>query len=304
LNSPPGRLRYVREMCRLTRPETIGLESIGLARRRGNGDDFGMETPTRLPEPPRQVRGGVGGAIWFIRLFILPHMAVGICIAGAFVLTVLVAVFGTDSTGSVLELSKSRGRKGGTVYNVRYRYGIGWRCYTNSASVGWPLFSGLSRPNILEGQQVPVKVRHIQFGPLHYHVFTEAHSAWAEAGPMLLFALFWNGIMSIFVYALWIAPLRLRGLVRHGQAVAGQVVTTRVRRGKSTAYYATFRFTDPENGQEIEREMILPGSAQYDQTRAGMPVTVLYDPRKPKRAVAYELCGYRVVAPEGAPLTT
>jgi hypothetical protein len=253
-----------------------------------------MDTPTRLPEPPRQVRGGPGCAVWFVRIFILPHMAAGIFIAAMLVLTVLVALFGTDSTGSVLALSTSRGRKGGTTYTVKYRYCIGWSCYTNSASVAWQLFSSLNGPHSLEGQPVPVKVRYVQLGPLHYHVFTEEHSAWGEALSLLLFALFWNAIISVFVYALWIAPLRLRLLIRNGQAVAGQVVTSRVRRGKSTSYYATFRFIDPENGQEIQREMTLPDRAQYDRARAGLPVTVLYDPRKPKRAIAYELCGYRV----------
>jgi Protein of unknown function (DUF3592) len=259
-----------------------------------------METPTRLPEPPRTVRGGPGCAIWFVRVFILPHMAGGVVMAVAFVLTVIVALWGTNTTGSVLALSTSRSSKGHMTYNVKYRYCIGWRCFTNSASVGSQLFQSLSRPTNLEGAPTPVKVRFISLDRLHYHVFTEEHSAWAEAGPLLLFVLFWNALLSVFVYIIWVAPLRERALLRNGQIVPGEIVSTRERRARGVTYYATFRFTDPSTGQEIKREMTLPSRAKYDEARTGKPVTVIYNPRKPKRAVAYEMSSYRVVAPDAS----
>jgi Protein of unknown function (DUF3592) len=259
-----------------------------------------METPTRLPEPPRTVRGGPGCMIWFVRVFILPHMVGGVVMAVVFVLTVIVALWGTDSTGSVLALSTSHGRKGGTTYNVQYRYCIDWRCFTNSASVGSQLFQSLSGSSNLEGAPAPVKVRVISIGRLHFHVFTEEHSAWDEAGPLLLFVLFWNAILSVFVYVIWVAPLRDRALVRNGQVASGNIVSKRERRGRGVTYFATFRFTDPASGQEIKREMTLPSRAKYDDARTGKPVTVIYDPRKPKRAVAYELGSYRIVAPDAS----
>lgn len=55
---------------------------------------------------------------------------------------------------------------------------------------------------------------------------------------------------------------------------------------------------NPATGHEIKREMLLPGRAQYEQAQARSPVTVLFDPQKPKRAIVYELCGYRVDRPE------
>ena len=45
---------------------------------------------------------------------------------------------------------------------------------------------------------------------------------------------------------------------------------------------------------EIEREMTLPGRDAYDAARPARPVTVLYSPRNPRRAVIYEFSGYVV----------
>jgi hypothetical protein len=251
-------------------------------------------TPTRLPMPPRQVHGGVGCGVWFARLFILPHMCVGVGLIGMFALAALVAAFGTDFMARVTRAYTSRGSKGGTTYNLAYQYDAGGRQFTNSATVGAGTYAAVSRPGDLEGHAEMVRVRHIGLGSLHYHLLTQERSAWTAAGQFLLFALFWNGIVSVFVVLLWVMPIRQRSLARHGFATLGTIDGSRVRRGKSTSYYATFRFTDPANGQEISREMQLPGRTHYEEAQAGRAVTVLYDPRKPKRAIVYELSGYRV----------
>lgn len=52
-------------------------------------------TPTLLPSPPRVVHGSVGGWVWFMRVFIFPHMCVGVGMAGLLVLRVLVVAFGS-----------------------------------------------------------------------------------------------------------------------------------------------------------------------------------------------------------------
>jgi hypothetical protein len=71
----------------------------------------------------------------------------------------------------------------------------------------------------------------------------------------------------------------------------------RVKHGKTTSYYASFCFTDPASGKELKREMALPGRAEYEAAKSRYAVTVLYNPRRPRRALVYELSGYRV---EGA----
>ena len=112
----------------------------------------------------------------------------------------------------------------------------------------------------------------------------------------LLIGLFWNGILSVFVVIAWVIPIRARNLVKHGETAAGTVVSSRVRTGKNTTYYVVFRFSDPQSGEELQREMAVP-RAKYDLAKPENRVTVIYWPGNLKRAIAYELSGYSV---EGA----
>ena len=250
-----------------------------------------------LPPPPRTVHGGPGFGVWFARLFIMPHLCCGIGLLGFVLITALTAAFGTDVTALVTNAHTSRGSKGSTNYSLDYRYRIGGTEYTHSSSVGARTYSSCAPAGRLHDAEGPVArlhVRHLGFGPWHYQAVVEEGSLWKIAGGMFLMALFWNGIVSVFVYVLWVAPIRNRRLIRSGETTAGKVLKTRISRGKSTSYYATFGFTDPATGQEIQREMSLPGRPQYNQACAVQSVTVIYDPRHPRHALAYELSGYRV----------
>jgi hypothetical protein len=251
-------------------------------------------TPTRLPPPPRTVHGGFGVMSWVARLCILPHMCAGVWVLGTLGLTVWVALFGTNLRARVVKGYTSESSKQGTVYHLDYAYHGTNRDYTNSDTVSSTTYSAVTRPAEGEGRGSTVKARYFEFGPVHYHVLTEESSPWKAAGRLLLFATFWNGILSIFVYSVWIAPIRNRLLVRYGQATKGSLLSTRVSRGKSATYYAEFCFKDPSSRRAIKREMKLPGAAQYRAAQAHHPVTVIYDPRHPKRALVYELSGYRV----------
>ena len=221
-------------------------------------------------------------------------MLVGIFLIQQFVLTVLTAAFGTDLVATVTKAYTREGSKGGTIYYINYQYSAGGRVYTNSESVGQGIYAAVSSPEDLESGAATVRVRHFELGPFRHHQLTQGHSTWRRAGEALLIALFWNGILSVFVTLAWIAPIRQRRLVRHGHVTKGTIVSTRQRSGKGTIYYAKFRFRNPENGVEIEREMELPGKNAYDVAHAGRPVTVLYLPRNPRRAVVYEFCWYSV----------
>jgi len=181
------------------------------------------------------------------------------------------------------------------MYIVAYWYRFGAHTYSGSTSVGSKTYAAVTHSQGSAEQPPILRVRHFELGPMHYHVLVQEHSAWISAAGLLLVALFWNGILSVFVNAAWVAPIRTRRLVRNGQAAPGMIMTTRLSRGRSTSYYATFRFEDPATGLEIQREMLLPGKAQYGAAHQGGAVTVLFDPLKPRRALVYELCAYRVL---------
>ncbi len=224
-------------------------------------------------------------------------MLLGVFLVGMFLLTILLAAYGTDTIGSVTKTYTSTSSKGGTTYHVKYRYVAGDRSYTNSGTVSAATYATLSDPRNLEGERPTVRLRYLKFNTYHHEVLTQNHSAWTEAAQLALFALFWNGVLSIFVTVLWVLPIRHVLLIKHGEATPGTIISTRSRSGKSTTYYATFRFRDAESGREIEREMTIPGRAQYEAAEAGRAVTVIYKPGNPKRSVVYELSGCTV---EGA----
>src|ERR1051326_4402735 len=131
-----------------------------------------------LPPPPRDVHGGPGCAIWVMRLFILPHMCVGVFLIGQVLVGVLNAAFGTDVQATVTRAYTKTGSKGGTIYYIDYQYSAGGRVYTNSESVGVTTYAAVGHPEDAENRAATVRVRRLEFGPLHYHRLIEGHSAW------------------------------------------------------------------------------------------------------------------------------
>ena len=249
--------------------------------------------PTHLPRPPRVARGGVGCGLWFLRLFIMPHMCVGVALFAFWILTVIATVFGTETSAVVTKTHVTKGSKGGTNYSIDYRYSVDGQSYTNSSSVEHHIYATVDDPQKIEEGLASLRIRHIGLGSWHSSLVQEKYS-WKKIGFLLFAMLFWNGIMSVFVYIAWVAPLRTRWLVRHGIATPGTIVGRRKVYGKRIQYYVTFKFQEPVSGQEFQREMQVPGEKYYDIAKEGRAVTVLYKPGKRKRSLVYELCGYHV----------
>ncbi len=254
-------------------------------------------TPTRLPEPPRSVRGGGGCGLWFLRLFILPHTLVGIGVIGLALASAILALFGTDTTATVTKAYTSTSSKGSVSYHLEYVYQAGGRDHTKSQSVSRATYDAIRPPGELEGTPSSIRVRYLRLGSWSDQVLLENGGAWRRMGGLLFFALFWNGILSVFLYLAWVKPIRQRLLVKYGDVTAGTILSSRKRQGKSISYYVTFRFRNPETGADLEREVDIQGEAHYQSAVEGRKVTVIYSPRNPKRALIYELSPYQV---EGA----
>ncbi len=247
-----------------------------------------------LPPPPRVVRGGVG-RLWVVRLFITPHLCAGLFLLGQFGADALVAAFGTDVSAVVTRAHATQSRKRGTTYSVVYHYQVGDREYDGSGNVGAGTYSRVRHVNDAGHGPETVRVRQLALGSLHWQRLTEDSSVWGLAAGELFFALFWNSMMAVLLYLVWIKPWRDRRLIRDGRVAEGRILSSRMHRGRSRAYYATFAFQDADSGREITKQVQLPGAPQFDRAQQGGPVTVLYDPSRPTRAIAYELSGYQVV---------
>ena len=252
------------------------------------------QTPTQLPPPPRAVHGGLGCAVWGVRLFVLPHMCAGVFLLGRLVASVLLATFGTDVEATVTNAHTAPASKGGTIYYLDYQYRRDGREFFDTETVGATAYATFSAPGTLEGRRPTLRVRHWQLGPWSTHRVDQQSAPWRLVAGDFFIALFWNGILSVFVYAFWVRPTRERSLIRHGEVARGTIVSTRTRQGRGPNYFATFRFAEPATGFDVQREMEISGLVDFASLRPGYPLTVLFDPRKPRRAIAYELCGYRV----------
>jgi len=245
----------------------------------------------QLPPPPRRVRLESGGCgLWFGRIFILPHTLIGIGAIGYLLFLVLWALFGRNIPGVVNDTEVTHTSKGGESYRLKFEYQVNGRTKTGSDNVDEAVYQQFRSAEISN-----ITVRYFGLGPLghgeRYDGNTEGR--WALVGFMVLWAGFWNGIMSIFWYVLWIKPLRYRWLYKHGVTTTGTVAGKRTRSGKSTRYFISYTYRDPVSGQALNAEILVSGAA-WNQATAGEPVTVLYAPDKPKRSTIYEYGGYSV----------
>jgi hypothetical protein len=249
-------------------------------------------TPDSLPQPPRRVRGKLGGGLWFIRIFIMPHTLVGIGAAGYLVFLLLWRLFGADIPGTVTGTRVSHSSKHGDSYILNYQFQADGQTKSNSATVSYILYQDYPARS---GNNPPVTVHYFSLGPLDHSTLRENGSLWSEIGFLALWAGFWNTVIGAFVYQCWVKPLRTRMLYKHGEAAAGTVLRKRTRTGKSTSYYVTYSFLDPYSGRSIETEMLVWNAVDWQPITEGQAVTVLFSRNNPKRSTVYECGGYRVV---------
>jgi hypothetical protein len=248
---------------------------------------------------PRRVgyRDGVatGCGLWFVRLFILPHTIVGVsllCIAiGSTGLFAAVGLFGGTYDGKVVR-KEIRRYKSGQTHHLHYVFVVDDREYTGEASVSQQRFGEIN-----EGGAITVRA--LESAPSWGEwPRVPGHSPLLDLGGIWLFALFWNGILSIFVWTVYLRPWRNRCLVRYGQPTQGIIREVKAQSGKgSTRYRITYEYAVPSlDGTDGQVHSGKTSTTRKEGAYAsvGNLVTVLYDPRKPWRSVIYKYCEYRV----------
>jgi hypothetical protein len=254
--------------------------------------------PELNASPPREVRYRdgfkAGCGAWIARVALLPHTLVGIFFLGmalnGTVQYVRMLAFGVECEGRIVKKTATKGGKGGWHYDVEYAYPVNAADYTAHVSVNRDVYDDLA-----EGE--PVAVRALESDPERAPwVRVRSHSAPMEMLGPWCFALFWNGIMSLFLWPLYGRPMRYRRLVRIGEPTVGVIidVSRRGTRPPSWKVWYEYQAPDPDGLTPIRRT----GSMVVDKATtltAETPVSVLYDPTKPKRSVVYALANYRAV---------
>jgi hypothetical protein len=110
------------------------------------------------------------------------------------------------------------------------------------------------------------------------------------------FALFWNGILSVFLYEAYYRPRKQRRLLQRGLLAAGvvrHIKTWSDRAGEKMKVRYEFAVPDddPSGGEVFSGAMTAPARRGV---RIADVLTVLYDPRRPQRSLLYALADYRV----------
>src|SRR5262245_14186893 len=246
-------------------------------------------SPLHLPPPPRRVRMRVtaGCGLWFIRLFILPHTIVGLVMLGGLFYLPAVWLFGTDAPARVTGLTTGTGKGRKVYYHVRYSYTVNGTDHDAQTSVSQSAYEALT-----VGQPFSVRVLP-PFPKLVPLVRIPGGSSLGGYAFIPFVALFWNGILSLFLWAVYVEPWRMRRLLKYGHEAPGEVLAKEVRRGNKGGqrYFIRYCFRAPavdESGAfnptlvAYEGESQVP-PAEHARLHEGDPVAVLYYPRKPRR---------------------
>ena len=99
--------------------------------------EFQMPSELKRP-PPRSIRrraGSSGCGLIFGRLFILPHMIIGVMLLLAVPVTITAVFFGNVHNGRVVRTWTARGSKGRTNYNLRYAFEAGGKERTGERTI-------------------------------------------------------------------------------------------------------------------------------------------------------------------------
>jgi hypothetical protein len=265
--------------------------------------------PELAQPPPRPVqrRGGwqSGCGLWFLRLFLLPHTLAGVWLlamaTASTVLWVGVLLLGTEVAGNVVRKTEHRSRKGGVYREVEYSFLVDGVEYTGKVSPDADGYAALQ-----EGQ--PITVRALPwapgggdsiggFGRRHWPRMPGCSPFW-DVTWFWFIALFWNGILSVFLWQAYVRPWFQRRLLRHGLPATGVVLQARSGTNRGTRFLRVRYEYTPAPG-DAGADRLYAGSVTatgpgFPAFEEGDELTVLYDPRRPRRSVPYRLADYEV----------
>jgi hypothetical protein len=161
------------------------------------------------PGKSQRVKNAAG--LWFARVFIVPHFLIGLGLAAYVVLEILAAALGSTTTATI-QRTEALSSKRSMQYTAHYVYTAHGTDYQDTQQISASLYHRWSPPAATGPEQavpaIKTEVWYFVLGPWHTSRLPEAESTAKRLGFYAAMAVFWNGIMSIFVYILWIAPFR------------------------------------------------------------------------------------------------
>ncbi len=255
-----------------------------------------IDPPRRIEPPgppPRRVRlksdgFRVGmGCLW---LFLVPFVIVGVIVPGM-VLKRLYLTFGAPATSGKVVARSDDGDSDEDNYRVEYTYTVAKNSYRHWESVPFDAYADLE-------VGAPVLVQYAPLLPgMVAGVALPARSRLWNLGFWAPFALFWDAIVSIFLYLLVVLPLRARWLHCHGKAGVARIVRKEVsKRDDSTSYFLCYDFTPESMRPAAVSDKIAVELAEWNTVQIGDETTILYDPSRPHRRLLYPYGGFEILS--------
>jgi len=243
----------------------------------------------QFPSPPRVVRrkAGTGCALMFPRLFMLPHVIVGIVTLLAVPTRWYVYHHGAHVQAIIHKLERRTSRKGGDFYVVGWHYQFDGREYSEEYES--MAESEGSHANI--GDQIDGRAAAILGHAMFLRTSLDIRDDVMRLG---VWSLIWNCFMLAAVYVIWVVPIRWRLLAKNGLTSSGRITGRQERKGRGSTYTLFYTF-ETINGHTIEARSTVSHEG-YRAAFEGAPVTVIYDPRRPKRSLPYEFSDF-IVSP-------
>lgn len=223
-------------------------------------------------------------------LFLLPFVLIGMGLVGGVFSSTGLLLIGRTTTGYITHRASVSGDDGDS-YSVDYTYRVDGKEYKGRDSVEQEVYDN---SNI--GWSTSVK--YFPFAPGIYSIALLPDRTEIDAlESLLFFALFWNGILSVFVFFFWIKPMLYRSVYRRGKVAVATILNKRTTPSHNpTTYTLDYEF------QPIERISWRPvkgmettTAEEFAEINPGDAFTVLYHPRFPRFSVLYRFGIYVVI---------
>ena len=238
-------------------------------------------TPDPAKPPWRVVvkRPGRTGLAPLLLVIFFPHMWIGIGLVGAGVGQLVFPHVAQTVTAHVDNTAMHTSKKSGDSYTMDVAFRLDDVDEHETLRLSAPSFA-----TVHQGDEVTIRAAHLGG-------FTMARSNDDSDIPSLLFvALFWNGIVGVFLKQFVWVPLLRFWLVKTGQRVEGDVDEVIRTTGKGAAVLVRYHFTpvggDPENG----RMKVSVGV--FDEAPLPRRPTVFFHRRWPSFSVIGELTSW------------
>ncbi len=228
-------------------------------------------------------------SLWFRRLLLLPHVLIGALFIFTAAMTPLVDLFGIELKSEIVAKRTRTNSEDQIERLVDYSFEFNGVSYTESALVTRDTYEAMAIGHV-------TSVRVLSFLPRwSVQPGFPNKSALAAYDPVLYFLfLFWNVVLSIFVWKLYFEPWRTNWLLTNGVEANGTVLSMKVEAHSDgdKMYFIRIRYKVPaidvENSSyatlvEYDLKTRVDGDV-YAAHQEGDSIVVLFDPRQPRRA--------------------